>query len=61
MITNIHFETFAPGMKAKLDPTYRRMPDSVEILAKLVRSSHDAVLPFTTIRKSYDFFKLKEY
>ncbi|MGD0795758.1 MAG: hypothetical protein ABR958_09320, partial [Dehalococcoidales bacterium] len=62
MMTNIHFEVFAPGMKAKLDPTYRRtfesnrLPDRAEILGKIARNSQQAFIPFTTIRRPYNIF-----
>jgi hypothetical protein len=62
MITTFHFEVFAPGMKAKLDPTYRRvyesnrLPDKAEILGKIARSSQQSFIPFTTVRKSFDIF-----
>jgi len=62
MITNIHFETFASGMKAKLDPTYRQLhqgsalPNNTENLRRFARGSQNAVLPFTTVRKSYENF-----
>jgi hypothetical protein len=65
MITNIHFEVFASGMKAKLDPTYRRafedqrLPARAEILGKMARCSHQAFLPFTTMRKASDAFDRK--
>jgi hypothetical protein len=60
MITSIYFETFAPGMKAKLDPTYRRafedrrLPARSEILGKIARSSSQSFMPFTTTRKSLE-------
>ena len=60
MITTIHFEVFAPGMKAKLDPTYRRTVEErrpfnkAEILGRIERSSHQPMMPFTTVRKSFD-------
>jgi hypothetical protein len=60
MMTTIHFEVFAPGMKARLDPTYRRacedrrLPDRAEILGRITRSSHQALIPFTTTRKSLE-------
>jgi hypothetical protein len=57
-MTNFHFEVFAPGMKAKLDPTYRRayedrrIPARGEILGRIAQSSHQAFVPFTTTRKA---------
>ncbi len=62
MITNIHFEVFASGMKAKLDPTYRRgfeghrPSDRAEILGRIARSSHQPFIPFTTIRRLCETF-----
>ena len=58
MITDIHFETFASGMKARLDPTYRllqqshALPDNTEMLKGLAWGNRNAALPFTTVRKS---------
>jgi hypothetical protein len=58
-----YFEVFAPGMKAKLDPTYRRsyennhLPNRSEILGKIARNSQQAFIPFTTVRKSYGLFE----
>jgi hypothetical protein len=61
MITPLHFEVFASGMKARLDPTYRlvlqahQRPGSTEIL-NLTRRNRITALPFTTITKSYNVF-----
>ena len=58
MITKIYFETFASGMKARLDPAYRRvyeMPgrrESVEIPRKEIKSAQSAFIPFANIRKT---------
>lgn len=59
MMTNSrYFETYAPGMKAKLDPTFRRefeesrLPARSEILGKIARSSRQSFIPFTTTRKA---------
>jgi hypothetical protein len=58
MMTNIHFEVYASGMKAKLDPTYRRafedrrLPARGEILGRIAQSSHQSLMPFTTTRKA---------
>jgi hypothetical protein len=58
MMTNFHFEVFAPGMKAKLDPTYRRefeysrMPAKAEMMSRIARSSHQAFLPFTSTKET---------
>jgi hypothetical protein len=60
MMTGIYFEVFAPGMKAKLDPTYRRvseesrLPARSEILGRIARSSHQSLMPFTTTRKALE-------
>jgi hypothetical protein len=57
-MTNIHFEVYAPGMKAKLDPTYRRsledrrLPARSEILGRIARNSHQSFMPFTVTRQS---------
>lgn len=62
MLTTFHFEVFAPGMKAKLDPSYRRasvgtrLPDRAEILGKVARSSRQSFIPFTTVKKSFHIF-----
>jgi hypothetical protein len=67
MITTIHFEEFASGMKAKLDPTYRQALqsrqhlESAEIRWNLTRGNHRTVLPFTTVTKSYGTFERREY
>ena len=59
MITNFHFEVFAPGMKAKLDPAYRRAHEEhrllarAEILGRITRGSHQSFLPFTTMRRPF--------
>lgn len=61
-MTTLYFEVFAPGMKARLDPTYRqtyegnRLPDRAEILGKIARNSHQSFIPFTTVRKAVDLF-----
>jgi hypothetical protein len=63
MNTSLFFEVYAPGMKAKLDPTYRRrledkrMPDRVEMLGRIARSNRQTPAPFTTIRKAYKLFE----
>jgi hypothetical protein len=57
MITTIHFEVFASGMKARLDPTYRQAfqarqhPESADIRRNFTRSNYKTALPFTTIIK----------
>jgi len=59
-MTNFHFEVFAPGMKAKLDPTYRRasedrrLPARGEILGRIAQSSHQSFMPFTTTRNALE-------
>ena len=60
MITSGYFETFAPGMKAKLDPAYRRafeeqrLPVRSEILGRIARGSNRSFVPFTTTRKEME-------
>jgi hypothetical protein len=61
-MTTLYFEVFAPGMRAKLDPTFRHayegnhLPDRAEILGKIARNSQQSFIPFTTVRKASDFF-----
>ncbi len=65
MITPIHFEVFASGMKARLDPTYRRdiqgqqHPRCAEIQKNHAQGDKKTVLPFTTILKSYRTYAWK--
>ena len=52
-----HFETLAPGMKAKLDPRYRLLKiredtDYSELMRELRQSNHDTGLSSTTVRKA---------
>jgi hypothetical protein len=53
-----YFEVFTSGMKAKLDPTYRRMvedrrlPARSEIMGRMARSSGQSLLPFTVKKKA---------
>jgi hypothetical protein len=62
MKTTLYFEKFAPGMKAKLDPTYRRahennrLPDRSEIMGRIARSGQQSLVPFTKVKKAYDVF-----
>ena len=62
MGTSLFFETYTPGMKAKLDPTYRRRlqdsrpPEKGEMFGKIARESHRPLAPFTTVRKPYELF-----
>jgi hypothetical protein len=62
MIPSLFFESYAPGMKAKLDPTYRRrleesrQPDRAELLGKIALGSRRPLAPFTTVRKPYKLF-----
>ena len=59
MITHINFEVFSPAMKARLDPTYRRVLQAKQHLKNVVirkntsRSDHKTLLPFTTKTKAY--------
>ena len=59
MITHINYEVFSPAMKARLDPTYRRVIQAEQHseIAKLYKSiyqnDHEPVLPFTTKTKAY--------
>jgi hypothetical protein len=54
MITSMYFEVFAPGMRAKLDPTYRRTSNDNRLLARseiiggIARSSRQSFIPFTS-------------
>ena len=60
MMTSMYFEVYAPGMKAKLDPTYRRvfesrrLPARAEMLGRIARSSGQSLMPFTTTRKGLE-------
>ena len=52
-----HFETLAPGMKAKLDPKYRILKsyedtDYSELIRELLQSNHNTGLSSTKIRKA---------
>jgi hypothetical protein len=57
MTTSVYFESYAPGMKAKLDPTYRRefedrkLPARAEMLGKIVRNRNQPLMPFTVTRR----------
>lgn len=65
MIRPIYFEVFTPGMKARLDPTYRRdiqaqqHPRYTEIQKNHDQGDKKTVLPFTTISKSYGTYAWK--
>ena len=58
MTTSVYFESYAPGMKAKMDPAYRRgfedrrLPARAEILGKIARNSNQSLMPFTVTRKN---------
>ena len=59
MITTIQFEEFSPGMRAKLDPKYRRLfqsgqrPESVEFPRSFSQGDQETALPFTAKTKSF--------
>jgi hypothetical protein len=59
MITSIYFEVFSTGMKARLDPKYRRLlelgrhPELVEFRRDLSQNVRETALPFTTKTKAY--------
>jgi hypothetical protein len=66
MITKIYFETFASGMKARLDPAYRRVneiqgrrSDSLTP-RKETGNSQKAFVPFAHIRKEFPSLNNKE-
>jgi hypothetical protein len=58
MNTRNHFDSFTPGMKAKLDPTYRRTQKAIDFpqIAGMPRDnkrySHHSLLPFTSSNKA---------
>jgi hypothetical protein len=54
MNNRFHFEPYTPGMKAKLDPTYRQMQQTSELsgLTAIPRGSRHTLLPFTTANKT---------
>jgi hypothetical protein len=57
MNTRVYFEPFTPGMKARLDPTYRqKQQDNSLLLAvpprEITRDSRHSLLPFTTASKN---------
>jgi|PlaIllAssembly_1097288.scaffolds.fasta_scaffold427743_2 hypothetical protein len=60
MTSSVYFESYAPGMKAKLDPTYRRgfedrkLPIRGEILGRIARNSKQSLMPFTVTRKNQE-------
>ena len=60
MTSSVYFESYAPGLKAKLDPTYRRgfedrkLPVRAEILSKIARNSNQSLMPFTVTRKNQE-------
>jgi hypothetical protein len=59
MITHINYEVFSPAMKARLDPTYRRIlqaeqhPRSYRSRKNASPSGHKTALPFTTKTRAY--------
>ena len=59
MITRINYEVFSPAMKARLDPTYRRLhemeqpPKNVELRRNNGHKDPETVLPFTTKTRAY--------
>jgi len=59
MIVPIHFEVFSNGMKARLNPTYRRElalqreRDDAESWKTIDTSQQTTALPFTTKTKAY--------
>ena len=63
MVTHINYEVFSPAMKAKLDPTYRRVlqakryPRAVRFWKNTSQSDHEAVLPFTTKTRAYGTYQ----
>jgi hypothetical protein len=59
MNTKIYFETYASGMKARLDPAYRQLDkiqrthDISPTPKNVTKSSQNAFVPFAHIRKSF--------
>jgi hypothetical protein len=59
MITHINYEVFSPAMKARLDPTYRRVIQEEQnseidkLYRSVYQSDHETALPFTTKTKAY--------
>jgi hypothetical protein len=66
MITHINYEVFSPAMKARLDPTYRRVLQAKQHLRidRLYQSNypsdHETALPFTTKTKAYGTYAWRE-
>ena len=63
MITRINYEVLSPAMKAKLDPTYRRVlraekhPQSARFWKNANQINHETVLPFTTVTRAYGTYQ----
>ena len=63
MITHVNYEVLSPAMKAKLDPTYRRVLRAEERAQRArfgkntSRNNHKTVLPFTTVTRAYGTYK----
>jgi hypothetical protein len=63
MTTHINYEVFSPAMKAKLDPTYRRVlqakqhPRTARFWKNSNQINHETVLPFTTITRAYGTYQ----
>jgi hypothetical protein len=59
MITKIYFETFASGMKARLDPAYRQVNkiqgqrDVSLTPEKEMKNGQNAFMPFAHIKKTF--------
>ena len=59
MITHINYEVLSSAMKAKLDPTYRRVlqgeqyPKRIELRKNNGQNDHRTILPFTTKTRAY--------
>lgn len=63
MDTYINYEVLSPAMKARLDPTYRRVlqakryPRTVRFWKNTNHIDHETVLPFTTITRAYGTYQ----
>jgi hypothetical protein len=59
MITKMYLETFASGMKARLDPAYRQAYENngrqsgAGETKKEIKNSRNVFMPFVNIRKAF--------
>jgi hypothetical protein len=66
MTTKIYFETFASGMRARLDPAYRRVNEIQgrrnvsSTPEKEIKDTRNAFVPFANMRKTLQSLNNKE-